>query len=290
MARRSVKRKPRIDVRGEKADPVTRGRQAQHRQWFERENRVIFDDGRLLELEYLPQTVLKWSCTQAPLNHPDALPFLEAVKAEWKPDLVVCMGDEADLTFLKKAFMSADGPGPVAELEQVRAFMAETARIFPQMLLLTSNHVHSRIKFAQAQGNIPTMMLRSWRDVVSAPPGWEWRDFIIARDHLWEHGNDISKGSRGSIVEETIKRFGRPLCISRGHQHSEHGLHVKPVWITPTRQIWLAYVGALMDPKRVSYTRAPCVTGCAITYRGTHIPIPMEKNRHGRWTGSLPSW
>lgn len=279
---------PRVDVRGALGSASVH--HSLRRPWYAVENRVLYDDGRTLELEHLPQTVLHWSCSQSPLNHPDALPFLAMVKAEWCPDLVVCHGDEADLTFLKKAFMSADGPGPVEELTQVKTFIAQAARIFPKMLLLTSNHIHSRIKFAQAQGNIPGIMLRDWKDIIEAPDDWAWRDFIIARDHLWEHGNDVSKGSRGTIVEETIKRFGRPLSITRGHQHSEHGLHVKPVWRTPTRQVWLAYVGTLMDPFRVGYTRAPCVTGCAITYRGNHIPVPMPKDRHGRWVGHLEGW
>lgn len=294
MARNSLKRKPRklprIDVRGEKADAYPRGRQSQHRQWWERSNRVVHDDGKLLELEYLPETVMHWSCSQAPFDHPDAVEFLKAVRDSYQPELVICHGDELDLQFLKKAFMNAESPGPVRELEQGKAFVAKVAKLFPRMLLLTSNHIHTRIRYAQSQGNIPRIMMRDWREIIEAPAEWEWRDYVIAREWLWEHGHDIGMGGRGTIAEETVKRFGRPLSVIRGHVHSQLGDHIKPIWITPTRQLRMFYVGCLMDKNAVGYTRSPTVNGCAVTYRGVPHPIPMPKNKHDRWTGSLPTW
>ncbi len=292
MARNSLKRKPRkIDVRGEKADPVTRGRQSQHRPWYERTNRLVHDDGRTLELEYLPETVLHYSCTQAPFHHPDALGFLAAVRDSYQPELVVCHGDEADLQFLKKAFMGADSPGPALELERTKTFMAALAKVFPRQLLLTSNHIQSRIRYAQAQGNIPKIMMRDWRDIIEAPSEWEWRDYVVARNWLFEHGHDTSKGSRGSHTEDVVKRFGRPLSIIKGHIHSELGDHIKPIWSTGMeRQLRIVFTGCLMDRHQVSYTRAPTVNGCVVMVRGVPHPIPMPKDKRDRWTGSLPTW
>lgn len=287
---------PRIDVRGAREIDDTlpshaqRGMQSRHRQWYERNNRVLHDDGKLLELERLPETVLHFSCTQSPFEHADTLPFLSMVKASYAPDLVICHGDELDLQFLKKAFMNADSDGPVRELEKGREFVAQLGRIFPQMLLLTSNHIHTRMRYAQSQGNIPTIMMRDWRDVIDAPGDWAWRDYIIARNWLWEHGHDIGKASRGNIVEETVKRFGRPLSVMRGHIHSEHGDLMKPIWIEPARQIRAFHVACLMDRHKVGYTRAPTVNGAAITYRGVPMPIPMPKDKFDRWTGRLAEW
>jgi hypothetical protein len=290
MARHSVKRKPRkIDVRGEKAD-ITRGRQSQHRQWFEYGNRVLYDDGRTLELERLPETVLHFSCTQAPFQHEDTLPFLRAVRDSYAPDLVVMHGDEADLQCLKKSFMGADSPGPTRELADTKAFISGLAKVFPRMLLLSSNHVDGRIRYAQAQGNIPTIMMRPWRDVIEAPREWEWRKYVIARNWVWEHGHDVAKGSRATIVEDTVKRFGRPLSIMKGHLHSEFGLHIKPVWHTPTQQLSIVFVGCLMSDRHVSYTNNATMNGCVVTVRNVPHMIPMPKDRRNRWTGELVGW
>jgi len=249
---------------------------------------VLFDDGDTLELERLPETVLHWSCSQSPFEHPDSLAFLSTVAASYKPDLVVMHGDEADLEFAK--FQKADSMSPIAELEHVKRFVRDVAKIFPCMLLLTSNHIHSRLKGAQAKANIPTMMMKDWPSLIEAPPDWTWRSYIIARNWLWEHGHDISRGARGSIIEETINRFGRPLSIMRGHHHGLHGDFMRPIWVSPTQQVRMFYVGCLMAKRHVSYTRAPLINGAAITYRGHPLAIPMEKDRHDRWTGRLAEW
>jgi len=269
-------------------------RRAHRSEWYAAGNRIIHDGpgggGHLLELERLPESVLVFSCTQAPFHHIDALPFLSMVKAQYAPDLTVCAGDELDLQFLKKAFMGADSPGPMLELQQGKEFIAQLGRIFPRLLLLSSNHVKSRIKFAQAQGNIPSPMLRDWRDIIEAPIDWVWRDYLSLRNWLIEHGHDIDKGSRANLAEQAIKRFDRPLSIARGHIHSEFGEHVKPVWVTRERQVRLCYVGALMDPCKVSYTRAPTVLGCTLLFRGIPLPIPMVTDRSNRWVGKLIGW
>lgn len=269
-------------------------RRAHRSEWYASGNRIIHDGpgggGNLLELERLPENVLIFSCTQAPFHHPDAAAFLAMVKAAYNPDLTVCAGDELDLQCLKKAFMGADSPGPLAELEQGKRFIATLARVFPRLILLTSNHVKSRIKFAQAQGNIPSPMLRDWREVIDAPIDWVWRDYLIMRNWLIEHGHDISRGSRGTLTEQTTLRFGRPLSIVRGHIHSEHGDFIKPIWVTREQQIRLVYASCLMDPSKVSYTRSPTVLGCVVLVRGVPHPVPLIVDRQGRWVGRLVEW
>lgn len=249
---------------------------------------VLHDDGRLLEYAELPEQVLVWSCTQAPYHHPDALAFLATVKASHSPGLIVCAGDEADLQFLKYARPDSMSPG--AELAEVQRFVRDLGRIFPEMVLLSSNHVDERIGYARGKGNLPAAMLRTWPDLIDAPPGWTWRDFLICRNWLFEHGHLIGKGSRGSIAEETIKRFRRPLSIMRGHHHSEFGEHIKPVWINAAQQIRLCYAGCLMDRREVGYTRAPTMLGCVMLIRGVPHPIPMITGKDERWIGKLPEW
>jgi hypothetical protein len=274
----------RIDVRGAK------GEHARSKSWWERENRVIFDDGKLLELELLPERILHFSCTQAPFHHLDAIPFLRAVKDSYCPDLVVMHGDEADLQFLKKAFMGPESPGPLRELEETTAFMAELGAVFPEMLLLSSNHVDGRIRYAKAQSNIPTIMLRPWRDLIEAPRGWEWRKYVVCRNWWWEHGDDVAKGNRGSIVEYTAGKFGRPLSVMKGHVHSEHGDFIRPVWVSATQQLRLVFTGCLMGEEHATYTKGVTRNGCVVMLRGAPLAIPMPKDKRGRWTGELAQW
>lgn len=256
--------------------------------WFAENNRLIHDDGHLLELEKMPDTVLAFSCTQAPYHHIDALNFLYEVKEYFQPDFTVCCGDEADLKSLKKIYSRPDDISPTEELELTQQFMAELFNIFPAAVCLTSNHVEERIKYAQTQGNFASPWIISWQDLINAPETWLWRDFLIMGNWLFEHGHKVSKGSRASIQEEVVKRFGRPLSVVRGHRHSEFGEHIKPVWVDPYRQLRMCYVGCLMNPDEATYTRAPTMLGCVVILQGAIRAIPMVLDRHGRWIGSIP--
>jgi hypothetical protein len=45
-----------------------------------------------------------------------------------------------------------------------------------------------------------------------------------------------------------------------------------------------------MNPPAVTYTRAPTMNGCVVLLRGVPHPIPMPKDKYGRWTGNLTEW
>lgn len=259
--------------------------------WSPRGNRIVHDDGsRLLEMASLPETVLCFSCTQAPFQHTDTIPFLATVLASYKPDMVVCQGDEVDLKFLKRAFMRPDGPGPDAELSAAVDFMHSLFQVVPEAVCLTSNHVAGRIDHGASNGNFPSRMLRPWAEVCNAPPTWIWRDYLIMRNWLFEHGQGVAKGARASMPEDTVKRFGRQLSVMRGHFHSEFGEHIKPVWTSGNRQLRVCYTGCLMDPREATYTRAALMLGCVVLVRGVPHPVPLATDSHGRWTGKLVEW
>lgn len=248
---------------------------------------VEHDDGKMMEWKRLPETILLFGDMQIPKHHNDYLQFLSMVKARYNPDAVICMGDEADLTSFKKHFLSVGDKGPTQELEDVISELQEVFKLFPHVVCLTSNHVAQRISYAQAQGNIPNAMMRLWADVIGAPKGWIWRDYLIAKNWLFEHGHLINKGARGSIQEQTVLRFNRPLSIARGHHHSELGAHIKPVWVEGGWQQHMIYTGCLMDSVKAGYSRAACVTGCVVIEKGVPHPVRMMLDKSGRWVGSL---
>lgn len=258
--------------------------------WYGDNNRILFDDGKTLELESLPERVLVFSCLQAPFHHPDALAFLSAVKASYQPDFVVCAGDEADLSFLKKQYMSSDSLSPKEELRKTQEFMKSLFELFPRAICLTSNHVDARIGYSATQGNIPTVMLRTWQDIIEAPDGWTWRDYLIMRNWLFEHGHSVPKGSRASIDEDVTKRFGRAMSVMKGHFHSEFGDHIKPKLQPGGWYLRICFAGSLMDRRNVTYTRSATMNGCVMLIRGVPHPIPMILGKTGEWCGELKEW
>jgi hypothetical protein len=254
--------------------------------WWARYN-VQHDDGSKLIMKTLPDKLMCFGDMQANYQHPDTIPFLCAVIARHKPDAFVMMGDEADLTGLKKHFMNADSLGPSQELERAAEFMQELFKIVPEAIALTSNHVADRISFAQGQGNIPNLMMRAWADIINAPKGWIWRDYIIWDKWLLEHGHKIAKGSRPNLLEGMAKRFNRHLSIMRGHFHSELGEHVKPVWMPGNWQARQCFTGCLMDYRKAGYTRDALMIGCVVLDKGVPHPIPMAVDESNRWVGRL---
>lgn len=259
------------------------------RDWWSRYG-VKHDDGHKMVLERLPERVLCFGDMQAPFQHEDSVAFLSRVVAEYKPDACVMMGDEADLNFLKKAYMTAESLGPVQELEKACEYLQEIFKIVPEAICLTSNHVDDRISYAATQGNIPSPMLRMWRDTINAPKGWVWRDYVFMGDWLFEHGQKIAKGSRTNLQEQAAKRFNKHVSIMRGHHHSELGEHVKPVWGLDFKQLRQCFTGCLMDFRKAGYTRDALMIGCVMLIKGVPHPIAMPRTESNRWTGSLVEW
>jgi hypothetical protein len=267
-------------------EPVTA---PQRRDWWARYN-VQHDDGRLLDLANLPEKVLVFSCSQAPFHHRETIAFLAMVIAENKPDAIVMAGDLVDFKFMKKKFMGPDDLSPTQELERAIEFCQQLFRVIPEAICLTSNHAEGRVSHAMREGNIPSAFMRNWQEVVGMPKGWITREYLIMRDWVLEHGDLVSKGARASIREETIRRFGRPLSVMRGHRHNLFGEVAVPEWETPTRQRRLCYVGCTMDASQQDYSKSGLWNGCIMLYRGVPVPIPMERDKSNRWTGKLPQW
>jgi hypothetical protein len=248
---------------------------------------VQHDDGSKLILKNMPDKILCFGDMQANYQHPDTLPFLSAVIARHKPDAFVMMGDEADLTGLKKAFMNAESLGPSQELERAIDFMQEVFKIVPEAIALTSNHVADRISYAQGQGNIPNLLIRKWAEVVGAPKGWIWRDYLIWDKWFFEHGQKIKKGSRTNLLEGLAKRMNRHLSLMKGHVHSELGETIAPIWMPNHWQARQCFTGCLMDYRKASYTREALMVGCVVLDKGVPHAIPMPRDENNRWTGKL---
>ena len=98
------------------------------------------DVGILPDFNAVYNCILHIPDQHAPYQHPDALRFLQAVKAAFPIDLVVNAGDELDYHALSfhDADPNLDSAG--TELEKGKVFMHDLERLFEVQLICGSNH------------------------------------------------------------------------------------------------------------------------------------------------------
>ena len=256
--------------------------------WYKRVATVVYDEPRVLEYETLPPKILAFSCTQFPYEKARWQEYLKEVLDLVQPDLVVMLGDLVDFKFLKKEFMHPDDLSPTEELERSAEAVNMLAKIVPQAIHLTSNHGEGRIRTAQIRGNIPSPLMRRWQHAVGVPDTWISRQYLIADDWLFEHGDGISKGSKASHRQDMISRFGRPLSAMRGHRHGEFGEITPPMVEAEGKVLRICYVGCLMDEKQATYTNGGLWNGCVALIHGYPVPIHMLRDfRTREWTGKI---
>jgi hypothetical protein len=236
----------------------------------------------------LPDVVLVIPDLQAPYAHPDALQFLSMVAQRFKPDLVVGIGDEVDFSFLSDHKKVVDIDNPAPELQAAIDFMGRLFKLFPSAVALTSNHVHGRLGNARKNGRIPEGMMKSWREIINAPRGWEWYEEIYLGNYLFRHGDGWPKLNGMQLLRATPDKYGRHYNLVHGHIHSEAG--IKAVERVGNEDYFAAYTGCLIDPraKAFSYTKpANNKLGCLVIIHGVPKRVPMGVDSIGRWNGKL---
>ncbi len=167
-------------------------------------------------------TVLIISDLQAPFTHPRTIPFLANLKKIYNPNEVVCIGDEADFKFLKFASIN-DPHSSTAQHSLALKTLQGIYDLFPVVKVCHSNHVRDRLNYACAQGGIPEDFLKGIREILGAPPGWEWDDYWEIDNVRYEHGHHL-KGGLNVCIKAVERRhqsvvFGHwPLLESRNQR------------------------------------------------------------------------
>lgn len=221
----------------------------------------------------------------APYHHPDALPFLRAVKRAFKPDLTVDLGDEQDYHTLGFHDSDPNLDSAGTELEKSRVFLRQLHAEFPNLLLCHSNHGSMVYRRAKAHG-IPVQMLRKYRDVVLPRvynAGWSWayswRINTPLGEVLFKHQTtgilaDAAHNSCNLVVGHNHGNFSVEYCASSSHLY------------------YGAYAGCLVDKDALAFAygkhslKKP-ILGCLVILNGRPMLVPMILNKGGRWIGSL---
>jgi len=219
-----------------------------------------------------------------PFCHVDLHKFLLAVKKKYKPDRVVCLGDEIDCHALSfhESDPDLDSAGP--ELEKAIRFLKPLYKMFPKMDIIESNHGSLVYRKAMAAG-IPRKCLKSYRDILGAPQAWHWHfDLTLQMSDgnsvYFHHGKTSKHG-------ELSKR--QSMSAVQGHFHSKFQL---TYWANPNGLYWDMHVGCLADMGSLAQAYAKNtlergIVGCAVILNGHPHLIPMVLKKGGRWDGRL---
>jgi len=162
--------------------------------------------------------ILSWPDFHAPFGHPDAVDFLSDLKKEFKPDKIVCLGDEVDGHSLSDWDHDPSGMSAGDEYEAAIRQLKPLYKLFPDVMVCESNH--GRRPFRKAfRAGIPKVYLRAYAQFMQSPSGWEWRDHWTLDGVLYIHGDGFS-GKDGAIKAA----IGHRKSVVLGHIHSWGGV------------------------------------------------------------------
>lgn len=228
--------------------------------------------------------VLVISDQHLPYNHPDLVAFLKAIKAEYKPDRVINIGDEIDGHSYSFHEHSPDLLSPGAELQSSITRLKVLYKLFPNVDVMESNHGSLIYRKGSAAG-IPLTAFKSYRDMLEAPATWKWHmDLTLKLSNgascYFHHGKT---GTPGKLS----KNMG--MNAVQGHHHSRFQI---TYWANPVGIFWDMHVGFLADSKSIAQAYAKNnvdrgIVGTGIILNGYPRLLPMVLNSSGRWTGKL---
>lgn len=229
------------------------------------------------------KSILVISDLHCPYQHPDAVKFLAACKAKFRPDQVICIGDEADFHSLSYHESNPDLSSAGDELEQAIEALKPIYKLFPICTLIESNHGSMVLRKALT-GGIPKKAIRGYNEVLDAPKGWKWVDDVVIQTDLGPvyfcHGKTTTPGKLAS-------QYGMSTC--QGHFHEKAQVNYIS---TPERLMFDMHTGCLADDKSLALQynkinpKRPIVS-IAIILNGVPQIVPMVLNRNSRWVGRV---
>lgn len=231
----------------------------------------------------IAKSLLVISDMHHPYAHPDLIPFLKAVKKKFKPDTVICIGDEAD--FHDASFHDSDPDLDSAGVELDKAILGlkKVYNLFPKCTVVESNH-GSMVMRKALVGKIPRKAIKSYNDILDAPKGWTWVFDTIVKTPLGPvylcHGKS---GTPGRLASQ----YGMS-CI-QGHFHEKSQISYIS---TPEKLMFDAHTGCLANDKSLALgynkinPKRPIVS-LIVVMNGIPQIVPMVLDKRGRWTGKL---
>lgn len=219
-----------------------------------------------------------------PYEHKDMFRFLAAIKKKYKPTLVINGGDESDNHDISFHDSDRDLPSAGDELKKTIVKIKKLEKLFPEMILLDSNHGSLALRKFKHHG-IPLKYLASLNQVYGVSDKWRWvNDLTLTLPNgqkcYWAHG----------LVKNGIKLASqRGTCVVQFHYHTEFRIDYIG---NPSSLLWSLQSGCLIDRKALAFAYDKLnlnrpIIGCSMIIDSKPMLIPMILNKHGRWTGKL---
>lgn len=229
------------------------------------------------------KSILVISDYHAPYNHPDAVAFLKACKDKYKPDTVVCIGDEAD--FHDASFHDSDPDLDSSGIELQKAIekLKPLYKMFPDVTVVESNHGSMVLRKALV-GKIPRKAIKGYNEILDAPKGWKWVFDVIIQTALGPiyfcHGKT---GTPGRLASQ----YG--MSTIQGHFHEKAQINYIS---TPEKLMFDAHTGCLANDKSLALgynkinPKRPIVS-IIVVINGIPQIVPMVLNKQGRWIKNI---
>ncbi len=194
--------------------------------------------------------ILVISDMHIPFHHPSTFMFLEEMKKKYMPTFVVCIGDEADKSALSYHESSTTLPSAADELILTQHYMRRLEKIFPEMVLLNSNH--GSLAFRRATtARIPKEYLKDYNELYGVGGGWKWVDrLVVDSDNtsiMFTHGisNDATKLAKSA-----------GMCVVQGHYHTLSKVEYfqnMTVLGKEKKPVWAMQLGCLINDKSEAF-------------------------------------
>lgn len=219
-----------------------------------------------------------------PYSHPQALEFLTKLKSKYKPTNVVNIGDECDMHSINVSHLiDPDLPSPHDELEVAKSWIKRLEKLFPEMVILESNHGSMVMRRALAS-KMSRRFIKSYNDILEVNEKWVWKD-----KHVIEY-----KGKRILFAHQFCKDISKAVreyanCVVQGHFHCQ--ADVKFV-ANDYHLNWGMSVGCLVNKESLAmaYMKinvAKPILSCGVITEGYPMITPMVLKSNGNWDGNI---
>lgn len=220
-----------------------------------------------------------------PHQHQDAVAFLTALKAKYKPTRVVCLGDEIDAHAMSFHDSDPDLASAGHELNEAIQALQPLYELFPRVDLIDSNHGSMLYRRGKHHG-IPRKMLRDYGDILEAPKGWVWTHDLtltLPNGNLCYFHHGLS-----SDVMNVVNKRG--VCAVQGHYHGSFSIGYAG---NPHSLLWGLQSGCLVNKESMAFAydrnNLPRpIIGASIVIDSLPRLLPMVLNSKGRWDKTVP--
>lgn len=218
----------------------------------------------------------------APYTHPDALAFLRSVRDSYGADMVIQLGDETDGHAISFHDSDPNLDSAGVELEKAKLVLEEVHKLFPNLLVVDSNHGSLIYRRAKAHG-LPVQFIKKYRDILFPTHGakkWSWSDAWVLNTPTgavrFQH-----QVSGDLMLNASHERTSMVI----GHEHGKFDI----CYAASSNALYFgAHGGCLIDHKAMAFaygklTRNKPILGVMTITEGCPALVPMLLDSDGRW-------